>query len=135
MDPVVQPNASVASTSKTTLSYIGDHCYASSGKVPCDNSGATILEFTTGSGYMLANVEIFSWGDVSLNEDMSFLFTYNDLDVGYIRIGSATQFTRSNPIIMLLPPFTQFKVFGINEAGSSANNMSVMISAKVLGAE
>ena len=124
------PDASIASTGKE-LRYIADYAYASSGKVPCDNSGATILEFISGTGFLLANIEIFNWGDVSLNEDMSFLFIVNDQDIAYIRIGSATQFTRSNPITMLIPPFTKFKASGINEGGSSANNLSVMLSGRV----
>ena len=101
-------SASIASTGKG-IRYIGDYAYALSGKVACNNTGATIIESITGSGFIIANFEIFNFGDASVNEDMSFLFSLNDIDIGYIRVASATQFTRSSPLPILLPPFSKIK--------------------------
>jgi len=130
----VQPEASIASTGKG-IRYIENWAYALSGKVPCDNNGATIIESVTGSGFILANFDIFNFADVSLNEDMSFLFSLNDLDIGYIRIGSGIELYRSNPLTILLPPFSKITVSGKNEASTSANNLSVIMSGRVYGAE
>ena len=134
MEPEAVPaNASVASTG-LGIRYVQDWAYASSGKIGCNNTGATLLEFTTGTGIIVAHLEMFNWGDVSTNEDMSFLFSLNDEDVGYVRLGSSVEHYR-NPIKMLVPPFTKFKVFGKNEASTSANSLAVLLSGRVYGAE
>lgn len=132
MQPV-QPAASVAATG-LGIRYVGDYAYASSGKVVCDDSGATLLEFSSGTGILTIDIEMFSWGDASTNEDMSFLFSLNDQDVGYVRLGSSVEHYR-NPIIMLIPPLTKFKAFGKNEGGSSNNSLAVLLSGRVYGAE
>ena len=54
-------SASIASTGKG-IRYIGDYAYALSGKVACNNTGATIIESITGSGFIIANFEILILG-------------------------------------------------------------------------
>ena len=44
-------SASVASTGKG-IRYVGTHAYAYSGSVGVDNNETTLLEFTTGTGYI-----------------------------------------------------------------------------------
>ena len=132
MEPV-QANASVAATG-LGIRYIGQRAYASSGKVGCNDSGATLLEFTTGTGIIVAQLEMFNWGDESTSEDMVFKFSLNSQEVGYVRLGSSIEHYR-NPVIMLIPPFTKFLAFGQNVGGSSANSLAVMLSGRVYGAE
>ena len=54
-------SASIASTGKG-IRYIGNWAYALSGKVACDNTGATIIESITGSGFIIANLKFLIWG-------------------------------------------------------------------------
>jgi len=52
------PTASVASVGPG-IRYIGRHCYALSGEILVNNNTVTMLEFTTGDGYIIAS---FSYG-------------------------------------------------------------------------
>ena len=45
-------SAGIASTGKG-IRYIGDHCYAYSGTFQAATSAATMLSFTTGSGFIV----------------------------------------------------------------------------------
>ena len=51
-------SASIASTGKG-IRYIGSHAYAYSGSVGVDNNETTLLEFTTGAGYITAIFQPF----------------------------------------------------------------------------
>jgi len=54
----IPPTASVASVGPG-IRYIGQHCYALSGEIIVNNNTVTMLEFTTGDGYIIAS---FSYG-------------------------------------------------------------------------
>jgi hypothetical protein len=130
----IQPYASVSATG-LGIRYVGEYAYAASGKVACNNTGATLLEFTSAVGVLTVNIEMFNWGDVSTNADMAFLFSLNDQDVGYVRLGSAIEHYR-NPVILLVPPLTKFKAFGQNvSGGTEANSLAVTLSGRVYGVE
>ena len=64
----VQPSASVASTGKG-IRYIGDHCYAYSGVINLTGSAVDYLDFTTGSGYIIAKIKISAdWSGLGSSE-------------------------------------------------------------------
>jgi len=64
----VQPEASIASTGKG-IRYIGDHCYAYSGVINLTGSAVDYLDFTTGSGYIIAKIKISAdWSGLGSSE-------------------------------------------------------------------
>jgi len=64
----VQPSASIASTGKG-IRYIGDHCYAYSGVINLTGSAVDYLDFTTGSGYIIAKIKISAdWSGLGSSE-------------------------------------------------------------------
>ena len=52
---IVQPEASVVQTG-LGISYIGDHCYCYPTETVQTNSILTVLDFTTGSGYIVGQL-------------------------------------------------------------------------------
>ena len=62
------PTASVASVGRG-IRYIGDHCYAYSGVISLTASAVDYLDFTSGSGYIIAKIKISAdWSGLSSNE-------------------------------------------------------------------
>ena len=57
MDSLVQPEASVVQTG-LGLSYLGEPVYAFSGLLPVSADVTTVLEFTTGSGYIVGEFQV-----------------------------------------------------------------------------
>ena len=108
MPPEAVPsNASVASTG-LGIRYIGEHCYAFSGDVVVAQAGMTpVLEFTSGSGYILGSLQIGSTSGSGVNTDMHIYF--NDVMVMQGEFGSTgpTYPTASIPWDFLIPPNTK----------------------------
>jgi len=131
---VIQPSASIASTGKS-IRYIGDYAYAYSGLVENAAGGggnpSTLLEFTTGSGLIVANI---SWGiKHGGGSDSYFTVKLNDLDVfnaTATTTGGAIPFT---PLTFIIPPFTKVEVLwgidAVTEDGTS------QFTGRVYGAE
>jgi len=54
----ISVSASVASTGKG-IRYVGEWAYAYSGSYEANNAEQTVLDFTTGSGYIYGQIELF----------------------------------------------------------------------------
>ena len=136
MPPEAVPiNASVASTGKG-IRYIGkDHCYAFSGAVSATDAYTTSLEFTTGSGFILAQFQCEIGHDYT-GDNQSFRFHFNDVVVQHYVVTGAVPngFGASTPVVLLIPPFTKVLVDGRNESSSSAFNRFVTLTGRVYGA-
>jgi hypothetical protein len=132
---VIQPSASIASTGKG-IRYIGkDHCYAFSGAVSATNAYATILEFTTGSGFILAQFQCEIAHDYT-GDNQSFRFHFNDVIVQHYVVTGAVPngFGASTPVIFLIPPFTKVLVDGRNESSADPYDRFVTLTGRVYGA-
>ena len=113
------PDASTASTG-LGLRYIGkEYCYAFSGDVALSSSFQDFLSFTSGSGFIIA--------------DINFAGDYNALGANYVQFniklnGSSvflSKMERNNSEWMnyakiLLPPFTQVQIEGKVQDGTPA---------------
>ena len=64
-------SASVASTGPG-IRYIGDHAYAYSGVITVNNTTTTLLDFTTGVGYIVAKYQPSVNTDTSDNMFLSY---------------------------------------------------------------
>ena len=113
MPPEAVPsNASVASTGKG-LRYIGkEHCYAFSGTIPARNTEQTVLDFTTGSGFIVATLTMtapFKMTAASVPDGRirGYQLDFNGQTVGQYKVDSQQE---DMPTIIeaqiLIPPFT-----------------------------
>ena len=128
-------SASVASTGKG-IRYIGARAYSYSGAVASPNSAtpdATLLEFTTGSGILICDVQFVD--ETSGNATRILQFKLNDTVallnkyqiVGGYAIGPQPQYN------LLLPPRTKFQLnFSIN---GTTDNGYATLTGRVYGAE
>ena len=129
---VIQPSASVASTGKG-IRYIGDHCYALSGEVTDAASGSadtTCLDFTTGSGYIVAEIA-YSSNSASGAQDEYIDISYNNQSIWKPRYTSSAEETNDQPFKILIPPRTRFIFkWGIT---ADTRQMSVILTGRVYG--
>jgi len=129
----VQPEASIVSVGKG-IRYIGkEHCYGYSGVINADGE-TTYLEFTSGSGYILAKIQAVT--DQANGDDFNIKFYLNNIVVG---VSHAFFYSNSTYIVgaakwdLVIPPFTQVKISIQNI--NSADEWAVMLTGRVYGAE
>ena len=136
----VQPEASTASTG-LGIRYIGNWAYALSGTFTAHTPAFTMLEFTTGAGYIDAyfnlNGQIRFTLDIAQGGNCGFQISFNDEIVGQTvadtvgtGIGGSPMFQR-----LIIPPLTLVKVEGVSAEINAQETMTCSMRGRVYGAE
>jgi len=115
----------------TSLNFIGDHVYANSGVIACNNLPTTLIESTTGSQYMIIRLD-FGTGSVS-SRDMKWEISL-DGQIVYSYVSSGTNQAGAdaqNSIKMIIPGQTNLLITCENETDSNSENQSVVLSGRV----
>jgi len=118
-----------AGTGKS-LNYLGEHAYAYSGTVAATDTETTLLNFTTGSGYLVGRLQVSS-GDSS-NDDLKMQLYLNE-EVISAEIYTNTYYAYIdgyNPIEIIIPPYTTFKAT-IDVIAGTPTNVQMMFKARV----
>ena len=133
---VIQPSASVASTG-FGIRYIGDWAYAYSGLITVNNDTVTQLEFTTGTGVMVAKYQFFTdIESISSNRTIGFNIKLNSvLVIESVYFSSATTavYDIDIPVELIIPPLTKVTIESVT---SNTNDMSTYgtLTGRVYGA-
>jgi len=105
------------------LSIIGSHCYAFSGEVFVNNTTATLLEFSTGKGYIIAEfTQSVDYGNIGAGKFIGFNIQYNGVKV--VLNNSSTRNYGDNEsnqpdiVRILIPPFTTVVTQGFSDQAS-----------------
>ena len=139
MPPEAVPiNASIASTGKG-IRYIGQHCYAFPGEVVETSAVQTMLEFTTGAGYIVG--ELFLSGAVAPGASGSgavstFSLDFNDVGVLLFKVDTSQEdmpCDTKTPI--LIPPFTNVKLTVVSLSDDAGRFTTAILTGRVYGAE
>ena len=130
-------SASIASTG-LGIRYIGNWAYAYSGKKIVNSTNTDLLDFTTGSGFIVANIE---WGGDGVDSgQITYTIELNGENVMYKRCPAGGSDPRNDfeigttRVKMLIPPFTRF-VLNIDNGSSVNYDCTVWIAGRVYGAE
>ena len=130
---VIQPSASIASTG-LGIRYIGDYAYAFSGILGINNVETTMLEFTTGSGFIVAEFQ-FMYCDVG-SDDFRYNISLNGTPTSRYSLNAGTLQSNTNtPLNLILPPNTLVVCSAVNRTGASAQDQAVTMTGRVYGAE
>jgi len=118
----IPPSASVASVGKS-LRYLGDHCYAYSGLYGASTTGQTVLDFTTGTGYIVAtfqlngNINDTGGGFVAAWSTVAF----NGVNIAVLKTASSAEDSPTTATVhLVIPPFTRVEG-NIDSASDSAS--------------
>ena len=126
-------SASIASTGPG-IRYIGDHCYAYSGTVNVANSTITLLEFTTGAGYIVGTFQP-QYFDNAGAENFQFKVLFNSLQVAGCVLDKIEGYTPYEETELIIPPFTEVLINAINVADADTRKMAAIITGRVYGEE
>ena len=133
MDPVVQPNASVAATG-LGIRYVGKYAYAYSGTVTVTNTETDLLNFTSGSGLIDATIQ-FNYA-VNSGDDFQYKIYFNDVEVQTYIVANAGQYTSPDiSMRLVIPPFTAVRCTADNIEGATGRLQIVSLAGRVYGAE
>ena len=137
---VIQPSASIASPG-LGIRYIGkDHCYAFSGAVRALNTEQTVLDFTTGSGYIVATLTMtaamqMASGAIGNGYIRGYQLNFNSQTVGLYKTDSvAEDMPTMIEAQILIPPFTAVALTCVDEGGSPDYSGTANITGRVYGA-
>ena len=107
-----------AGTSTTSLNYIGNHAYATSGEVADSSSGSaaqTLFNFTTGNSYIVATINVITTHEGSAAIYLNALIDSQSVFDGKTDDGPTLY--DAMPLDILIPPYTNFEL----KYGSSTN--------------
>ena len=134
MSPEAVPsNASVASTGKG-IRYIGKHVYAYSGRIAANTASASYLEFTTGSGYIVGEMQFngfLQYDTISLRQG-GFQIQFNSEFVAELEVSdSAEDMPASVTQKVIIPPFTKVEVTARAQASDANNFATITFTGRV----
>jgi len=101
----------------SSINYIGNHAYAYSGKVASSGTAFNLLDFTTGSSYILAELTCF-YAVQGAGSDMQFTVKLNGEIIGQFNLTDSNDVTEF-PVPFLIPSYSHFEVEQDNLASST----------------
>ena len=119
----------------TTLNYIGDHVYAYSGTFSSTNASQTMLEFSTGSEYIVGTLTVngaidFSSANIDAGVASGFRISINGEVISLLKTDSGAEDMPTNSMQeLVLAPFTDVKV----EIIAAGNNLSFLNTTSFVG--
>ena len=108
------------------INYVGDHAYAHSGPVTvadATDAQTTLLEFTIGASYIMAEIHLFNNQASSLDDFVNV--TINGELIVQSRYQNANELHQDQPLKILIPPYSTFKI-GASTAGATPTFSAVL---------
>ncbi len=110
------------------LSVLGNHCYAYSGRITVTTSATTLLDFSVGKEYILADIQP-TYFTADTGENVFYEIYINGSEVYASEIGSTTATTPYQDIKILIPPLSRFEVKGY--AASADRILGVTLTGRL----
>ena len=134
-------SASIASTG-LGIRYIGEHCYAYSGKYAANVTRQTMLNFSSGSGYIVGELQLNACQDDDDADKGSPTIAeifFNGIAVSLIKAeaasGSVTDMPSSQTQKLLVPPLTTVLVEMEADDNQADEHATITFIGRVYGAE
>ena len=114
----------------TSLNYIGDHCYASSGIVSVNNVESELLKFSTGNEYIRAIIQ-FNGGASGGGDNYAYRVKYDSQIVQEYVTNNNTDDAPNQKLNLIIPPYTNVECTAQNVTDTSGNDQIVSLSGRV----
>ena len=131
--PPIQPGASVASTSQSSIRYIGNHAYILTGKVTADENETVTFNGISGSGYIIGALQPVYFQTATL-DDAVFRIYFNNIEVYTLTVTGSLTDTPFESINLLIPPRTELKLTAYNRTDTSEISVGYSFVGRVYGA-
>ena len=137
-DQVLSPSASIVSTGKT-IRYIDGWAYAYSGQYTANTTKQTVLDFTTGSGFIVCRIQFNGFVHENVPGDGAngmCTIAFNGTNISILR-SEAGQEDAPYSVYekFILPPFTKVVCTVDGDSTSSSYFGSVNLVGRVYGTE
>ena len=133
----VQPSASIASVGKG-IRYIGNRAYAYSGEFGTASTEFTVLDFTTGSGYILGEFTFNAavrMALVDVGAICAFSLQFNDEVISKVKIDTNDKDMQSQGYQrVVIPPYTKVLVSVNCSEDTASEKITVTFTGRVYGA-
>jgi len=111
------------------LNYLGDHCYATSGPIAADSGNeVTMVDFTTGNGYILAKMEFTH--RLITGYRVGFFVFFNEEKVLIFDTDGVPPFNDNHTYRFIIPAHTHVKVNWF-QTNTTSHNATLIISGRV----
>jgi len=135
-NPVSSGNAAGIGTS---LNYLGEHAYATSGNIPDLDSQQTMLKFTTANSYIIGKFSFFgsthinqASGSIGTGNIANFQLLLDGQVVAVVKTDTAQEDMPAEMVIpMLLPPFAKIEIKVVSAAAASTYATQVTFVGRV----
>ena len=110
------------------------YAYAYSGEIGIDSTagGTTLLEFNTNSEYLNSQIQMFNTS--GSGDDIRYEILFNNIIVASMYANSGNDFLLDTPILLLIPPFTEVKIKGLNISSGTARIHTTTLWGEAKGA-
>jgi len=135
----VQSTGSIASTG-LGLRYIGEHAYAFSGSFAAQNAEQTVFNFTSGSGYIYGQIELFAaanFNSPGAGTQTTCQIAFNDLVINVLKNateGGAHGSLGDAKCKVVIPPFTRVVVKVDSNEDTATELCHVILTGRVYDA-
>ena len=133
---VIPTSASVASTG-LGIRYIGDYAYCLSGTFDANTNQQTVLDFTSGAGFIRAEFFITQFAredSVGSTESTVSTISFNGDIIMQVLVGSAAiDSPTSQTVSLLIPPFTHTAVTLRAGTTAATRQATVSMTGRVYG--
>jgi len=115
------------------LNYIGDHATATSGIVAVGSAGAgsysTLLNFSTGSSYIVAKFQFFRGVSAAAANDYNWRLSLNGNIV--MEFDDTAGDRMEYPVDLIIPPYAEIIVTAANVSTGTDTNLTAIITGRV----
>ena len=119
----------------SSINYIEEHAYAFSGGFSASTSSQTMLDFSTGTSYIVGTItcnggtEIGTPGNGNVS---SWNLTFDDQSVAVLLTETETEdMPATNQIKILIPPFTRVELKMLSSADDANSLHTALITGRV----
>lgn len=113
----------------SVLNYVGEHAYAYSGAITCDNNETTLIDAATGNNYIVAKFQPSVIADTS--DNMQFNLKIDGQLITRIQITSSTATTPYEEVEIIIAPNTRLEITCLNQSDITANDCAAMLTGRV----
>ena len=113
----------------SSLNYIGNHCYAYSGFQSFNETGTTLLDFSTGNEYIVMTLNPMRSDTDSL--DSQHRVNIDGQQVAVFSMSSGGTSAPEGPPVILLAPYSRVTIEVINVSNTSGGTGGIALSGRV----
>ena len=113
----------------SVLNYVGEHAYAYSGAIACDNNETTLIDASTGNNYIVAKFQPAVVTDTG--DNMHFNVKINNELITKIQITSSTAATPYEEVEIIIAPNSRLEITCQNDSDTSPNQCAAVLTGRV----